>query len=434
MGTRVAEMQSFADRDEAGRVLGALCRKQGLGSTIVLGLPRGGVPVAKAVAEALGAPLDVVPVRKVGCPGNPELGIGAVAEGGGIWLDHRAIELLDLTAVEVGGAVDHARRELAATIARLRPNHSPLPLNDATVVLVDDGIATGGTMEAAVGAARARGASRIVVAVPVGAPESLRRLRGDADDVIAVLEPVDLGAIGWFYDDFAPVPDERVLELLTERVLRVAEVRIPTRDGELLHGDLLLPAEPRSLIAFAHGSGSSRHSPRNRAVARRLGDAGLATLLFDLLTPAEGGSRALVFDIRFLADRLEDAIRWAAATPETRRLPLGLFGASTGAAAALMAAAAEPERVAAVVSRGGRPDLAGNALTSVRAPVLLLVGGADTEVLALNRAAQARLTCPSDLVVIPGATHLFEEPGALDAVADHAAAWFLDHLPAPSPQ
>ena len=434
MGTRVAEMQSFADRDEAGRVLGTLCRKQGLGSTIVLGLPRGGVPVAKAVAEALGAPLDVVPVRKVGCPGNPELGIGAVAEGGGIWLDQRAIELLDLTAVEVGGAVDHARRELAATIARLRPNHSPLPLNDATVVLVDDGIATGGTMEAAVGAARARGASRIVVAVPVGAPESLRRLRGEADDVIAVLEPVDLGAIGWFYDDFAPVPDERVLELLTERVLRVAEVRIPTRDGELLHGDLLLPAEPRSLIAFAHGSGSSRHSPRNRAVARRLGDAGLATLLFDLLTPAEGGSRALVFDIRFLADRLEDAIRWAAATPETRRLPLGLFGASTGAAAALMAAAAEPERVAAVVSRGGRPDLAGNALTSVRAPVLLLVGGADTEVLALNRAAQARLTCPSDLVVIPGATHLFEEPGALDAVADHAAAWFLDHLPAPSPQ
>jgi dienelactone hydrolase len=186
------------------------------------------------------------------------------------------------------------------------------------------------------------------------------------------------------------------------------------------------------VVAFAHGSGSGRKSPRNRQVAAALQAAGLATLLLDLLTPAEevedDVTRELRFDIPLLAGRLAEALEWLAREPATRGLPVGLFGASTGAAAALIAAARRPEAVAAVVSRGGRPDLAGEDLPAVRAPTLLLVGGLDREVLALNRAAAARIPARCDLVVVPGATHLFPEPGALEAVSRLACAWFLEHL------
>lgn len=195
-----------------------------------------------------------------------------------------------------------------------------------------------------------------------------------------------------------------------------------------LEGFLQGPARPAGLVAFAHGSGSSRLSPRNRYVAERLNALGLATLLFDLLSEAEAAERARVFDIPLLGARVAEALEALAGVPAAAGLPLGLFGASTGAAAALVAAAALPERVAAVVSRGGRPDLAGPALARVRCPTLLIVGGADTAVLELNEAARARLSCESELAVVPGATHLFEEPGTLDAVVRLAGAWFLRHL------
>lgn len=192
-----------------------------------------------------------------------------------------------------------------------------------------------------------------------------------------------------------------------------------------LAGDLEIPEDARGLVIFAHGSGSSRHSRRNRSVASYLRQRGLATLLFDLLTEHEAHDRTMVFDVSLLASRLVDVTRWAHAEPALLALPIAYFGASTGAAAALIAAARVPELIAAVVSRGGRPDLAAQALGNVGAPTLLLVGGADRDVLALNRAALARLTCVKDLIVIPGATHLFEEPGALEEVAAHAGAWFL---------
>ena len=193
-----------------------------------------------------------------------------------------------------------------------------------------------------------------------------------------------------------------------------------------LRGDLTIPPGAPALVLFAHGSGSSRLSPRNRMVARRLERAGLATLLIDLLAEAEEGRRDLVFDIPFLAERLEGVSRWAREHPATRGLPLAYFGASTGAAAALRAAAGRAD-VSAVVSRGGRPDLAAEALPAVRAPTLLIVGSRDREVLELNRRAAALLGGPHRLDVVEGATHLFEEPGALEAVAGLAAAWFLDH-------
>ncbi|NDC63203.1 MAG: alpha/beta hydrolase [Planctomycetia bacterium] len=194
-----------------------------------------------------------------------------------------------------------------------------------------------------------------------------------------------------------------------------------------LPGRLCLPDQAAGLVLFAHGSGSSRHSPRNRSVASVLHESRLGTLLFDLLTEQEATDRVNVFDVGLLADRLVAAMRHLATLRQTAGLPLGLFGASTGAAAALVASVREP-RVAAVVSRGGRPDLAGPWLGRVRAATLLVVGGADTEVLALNEEALRSLDCTKRLAVVPGATHLFEEPGTLEEAARLAAEWFARHL------
>lgn len=193
----------------------------------------------------------------------------------------------------------------------------------------------------------------------------------------------------------------------------------------LLRGDLTVPRPALGVVLFAHGSGSSRLSPRNRSVAAVLNRAGLGTLLFDLLTEAEADDRGLVFDILLLAARLESAVAWVRQQPVTAQLPIGLFGASTGAAASLVAAADLVDEIRAVVSRGGRPDLAGGRLGDVRAPSLLIVGGNDEVVADLNRDAQRRLRCRTSLEVVRGATHLFEEPGALEAVAKLASRWFI---------
>jgi len=195
-----------------------------------------------------------------------------------------------------------------------------------------------------------------------------------------------------------------------------------------LAGTLHLPVSASALVVFAHGSGSSRFSPRNRTVADALNAQGIATLLFDLLTPDEESERVNVFDIPLLAERLIDVVHWIDTQPELARLPLGLFGASTGAAAALVAAAQLRRRVGAVVSRGGRPDLADGALEFVDAPTLLIVGGLDDGVIKLNELALARLRAPKAIEIVPGATHLFPEPGTLDVVIAHAARWFNTYL------
>lgn len=199
-------------------------------------------------------------------------------------------------------------------------------------------------------------------------------------------------------------------------------------DPVRLPGDLAIPADAFGVVIFAHGSGSSRLSPRNVAVADSLNRAGLATLLFDLLTLAEAEDRSKVFDVERLAGRLEAATRWLGTWPDYGLLPVGYFGASTGAAAALVAAARLPTDVSAVVSRGGRPDLAGATLERVTCPTLLIVGGADTEVLELNRGSGRRLHCEHRLEVVAGTTHLFEEPGALERVSELATEWFARHL------
>jgi putative phosphoribosyl transferase len=321
------------------------------------------------------------------------------------------------------------------------------------VIVVDDGVATGATARAAALAARERGACRVVLAAPVIAAASEPELRSDFDEVVAVELPEAFFAVGQWYERFEQLTDEDVAEQLERAsahdgagdVERPEGPRpdpdeetlvIPFDDARLgpgeLDADLALTEDARGLVMFVHGSGSTRHSPRNRFVARVLQDAGLATLLFDLLTPDEAAEDAMTallrFDVRLLAARVLSATRWVSELPRTRALPLCYFGASTGAAAALVAAAALPGRIAAVVSRGGRPDLVEpETLAKVRSPVLLVVGARDETVLRLNRAVLPHLPA-AELALVPGASHLFEEPGALGSVAALAARWFERHL------
>jgi putative phosphoribosyl transferase len=303
-------------------------------------------------------------------------------------------------------------------------------------VVVDDGVATGATARAACAVARAHGAARVVLAVPVGSPRALQEIAPVVDEVVCLESPERFAAVGQAYADFRPTEDDEVLALLRRPAPVPAQGTPAPRDDEVvaggLAGHLTVPEHAVGLVVFAHGSGSGRHSPRNRAVAEVLHCAGLATLLVDLLTPAEEAARGPVFDVALLAGRLAGVARWADAEPACADLPLGYFGASTGAAAALVAAA-QDDAVRAVVSRGGRPDLAGPALADVRAPTLLVVGGHDQQVLELNREAQTRLRCANRLAVVPGASHLFEEPGTLQTAAELARDWFATHLAGAAP-
>jgi erythromycin esterase-like protein/dienelactone hydrolase len=280
-----------------------------------------------------------------------------------------------------------------------------------------------------------------VIALPVAPEEALPAIESVADLVVCLRPEKRFRGVGGFYDDFHQLTDEETVGLLREAWTEApsgAPSVTSRRRCEIsplgLSGDLCVPRAPRGVILFAHGSGSSRLSPRNVAVADALNARGFATLLLDLLTPVEAHDRRNVFDIPLLAERLIEATLWIRGEPDVADLPLGLFGASTGAGAALLAAAELRDRVSAVVSRGGRPDLAGQRLAEVVAPTLLIVGSADRQVIDLNRKALSALTCDKLLRLVPGATHLFEEPGALEAVTQMAAAWFEHYLGPVSPQ
>ena len=420
----------FRDRRHAGTLLGERVRLLALSDPVVLGLPRGGVVVAAEVARALGAPLDLLVVRKLGAPGNPELGIGAIAEEGVTVFNEGLIARLRVSPAEIEAVAEREHRELVRRTAAYRRGRLPVPLAGRSVVVVDDGLATGYTARAAVAAARARGAAVVVLAVPVAAPETVAEFSSLVERVVCVEVPEFLFAVGAAYADFSQTGDEEVERLLAAAALAAAaeEHQVVVDGGGLdLSGTLTVPAGAAGIVLFAHGSGSSRHSPRNRAVAAALQQAPLATLLFDLLTPGEDADRSAVFDIPLLGARLTAATRWLRETETAGRLPIGYFGASTGAAAALWAAAGDGE-IGAVVSRGGRPDLAAPRLGQVEAPTLLIVGGGDRVVLSLNREAQAAMTAECRLEVVPGATHLFEEPGALERVSRLARDWFLRWL------
>ncbi|MFD4143965.1 alpha/beta family hydrolase [Streptomyces sp. NPDC058572] len=432
----------FVDRESAGDQLADAVLKLGLRDPVILGLPRGGVPVAARVARALGAPLDVIVVRKLGVPVQPELGFGAIGEGGVRILNEDVVRMAQVGQRQQAAVEEAERSVLERRLAQYRGHRSRVPVEGRTAVVVDDGVATGSTAAAACRVARAQGAARVVLAVPLAPADSVAWLRQEADDVVCLASPGDFGSVGRWYQDFSQTSDEEVGALLAEAAHDPTGPGSRTPDpegtagtdpevvvraaGVELSGDLSLPHDAPAIVAFAHGSGSSRHSPRNRAVAEDLQRAGLGTLLFDLLTPGEDNDRERVFDIPLLAGRLTGAIRWLRTE---YGLPVCCFGASTGAAAALTTAAEPEADIAAVVSRGGRPDLAASWLADVRAPTLLIVGGRDTLVLELNYQAAALMACEHRVEVVPGATHLFEEPGALEQVSSLAADWFTGHLP-----
>lgn len=436
----------FRDRVSAGQQLAKQLSplRADAADIVVLGLPRGGVPVAREVATALDAPLDVLCVRKLGLPGHPEFGMGAIGEGGVRVLDDALIARLGISLPAIESVERPERVELDRRAQRYRGARPPISLRGRTAVIVDDGVATGGTARAAIQVARAMGACRVIIAVPVAPADTVAALRREADDVAVLLVPPRFHAVGEWYDDFSQTSDAEVLAALspaegagspasgrTPRGGSSRTVQIPL-GPDSLEGSLEIPDNTLGIVVFAHGSGSSRHSVRNQAVARRLREAGMATLLFDLLTEREAQDRSLVFDTELLAERLHQITAWVRSDDQLRDLPLGLFGASTGAGAALRVAAAPDSGVSAVVSRGGRPDLAGDRLSDVRCPTLLIVGGADLPTLEVNEAAATQLRCPHQIVVIRGATHLFEEPGALENVARLAADWFGAHLPCPN--
>jgi putative phosphoribosyl transferase len=436
----------FRDRSEAGRLLAReLEHYAGDDDVIVLALPRGGVPVGYEVAKELGAPLDVFVVRKLGVPGHEELALGAVASGGVRVLDKWLISRLGLGREAIERVTAAELREIERREEAYRGNRGPPSVAGKTVILVDDGLATGATMRAASLAVRQLHPKRIVVAVPVAAAETCDEFRDDVDEIVCALTPKPFGAVGMWYDDFSQTTDDEVRQLLArasggaasppsvERTnVTETDVAVPV-EGAVLEGTLSVPEAASGLVVFAHGSGSGRRSPRNRRVATTLNEAGIGTLLIDLLTPDEERADRVTgehrFDIGLLAHRVLGTIDWLRTGPGAD-FRIGLFGASSGAAAALVAAAERPDFVSAVVSRGGRPDLAGSALRRVQAPTLLIVGGADEQVLELNRRALALLPGKKRLVVVPGATHLFEEPGALEEVARLAADWFTRFLTA----
>lgn len=435
----------FRDRTEAGQALAAMLGEYaGRDDVIVLALPRGGVPVAYEVAQALGAPLDVFLVRKLGAPGHEELAMGAIASGGVVVMNDEVVKAMKVQADDILDAIEAERRELARREEAYRDGRPPADVRGRTVILIDDGLATGSTMRAAVTALRRQDPARIVVAVPIGAAATCDEMRTIADDCLCVFTPEPFRAVGLWYEDFSQTEDDEVAALLARAradsppgatpmndrgtpKIDEQEVAIPA-GRRTIRGTLSRPRDARAVVVFAHGSGSGRFSPRNQYVARVLQEAGIATLLMDLLEPDEADDRSKVFDIGLLADRLEAAAGWLGDQFETAGLRLGYFGASTGAGAALLAAGRDPDSVGAVVSRGGRPDLAREALARVTAPTLLIVGGNDEIVLELNREAFDQLAGTRQLDIVPGATHLFEEPGALEEVARLAREWFVHYL------
>jgi putative phosphoribosyl transferase len=427
----------FADRADAGRRLArSLSHLRGT-DVVVLALPHGGVPVAAEVARELRAPLDVIVVRKLGVPFQPEYGFGAIGEDGARVIDDRVVRQARLTRQEIASVEARERIRLDHLLGQLRGGRLPVSLAGRTALVVDDGIATGATARAACLVARARGARRVIVAVPVGAATAVTSLRGDADEVTCLHAASAFCAVGAWYGDFSQVTDAEAAALLGpgrtsagpgDAMPNPAEVTVDA-GGIQLHGTLVIPPQTTGLVVFAHGSGHCRRSPRNQFVAAGLNRAGFGTLLVDLLTTREELSRACVFNVALLSARLTAVTRWLRGQPDIGAIPVGYLGIGTGTAAALVSATGTPRQpVTAIVSLGGRPDLVSGRLALVRTPTLLIAGSADKVVLDLNQRALPRLECESRLAVVPGATHLFEEPGALGQVTDLASGWFARHF------
>jgi putative phosphoribosyl transferase len=420
-------MRYFHDRNDAGNQLAEVLRGRRLERPIVLGIPRGGVPVAARVAEALDAELGVVVARKLRAPGQPELAIGAVTADGVTWLNE---ELVAAT----GASPAHLERESAAQKAEAAQRQARFAgtrarhLKGRTVVIVDDGVATGATALAAARSVRAAGAARTVVAVPVGPPETVAELGREADEVICLREEPDFYAVGQFYADFHAVQDSDVDAILRAfRAVETREARV-RRDGIELAVRLRLPRGRPPVVIFVHGLGSSKDSPRNVTIGEQLVDEDIATVLFDLSGHGDStpNPRADIDD--FVAD-LAAVEAWVCAQPGVDSSRLALAGSSLGAVVALQAALTRSTRAAAVVLRAPPADPA--MFAGLRIPALLLVGSHDG--LLREAEAAARVSGQVELKVVRGASHLFEEPGTLEEAASITVSWLSNRLFAAEP-
>lgn len=421
-----------------------------------MALPRGGVIVAKAVAEAFGAPLDIVISRRLSAPSYPEFGIGAIGEEGVRHIDALAMRLLGLKDADIVAAEEEQRLELKRRIKLYRGDNPLHPVAGRTVILVDDGLASGMTAKAALAVLKKHSPKRLILAVPVASPDKVCVALNWADDVVCVATPPDFQLVNDWYADFSDVPEGEVLAILaaakngTRRKMNgtknnpetayqhldfptgVAEIEIPAPTGNIA-ATLALPESSRGMVLIVHGAGSSRDSPRSRVIAHALEKIGLATLRIDLLTSAERAmeseTRHLRFNVGLLTERVMAATQYLLSHPVTKKLPLAYIGASTGASAMLATASRFGEKITVIVSRGGRPELVEPLLPKVTAPTLLLVGGRDNPVLDGNERALARLgSTDKKLVIIDGATHLFEEPGAMGEVVRLTTDWLNHHL------
>ncbi|WP_046469596.1 phosphoribosyltransferase family protein [Allosalinactinospora lopnorensis] len=425
----------FTDRSEAGRRLAERVRAYAVTDPIVLALPRGGVPVGAELARHLRIPLDVLLVRKIGMPGHQETGVGAITEDGHACFDDRALARIRMPREMLSSTVEAERAELARRLEVYRGSRAAPRLTGRDVIVVDDGVATGGTARAALQMVRRQRPARLVLAVPVGSQQAVEILRPEVEDLVVLTVPENFRAVGEWYRDFAQLSDGDVTAILAE--LRTpadeagSERAVRIRAGDVyLEGELATPAEVRAGVVFALSHG--RHDPRQRAVAANLRRSGYATLLFDLLTHdewrRESDEDANGVDTAVLDERLQAAVRWLRRATDLASAPVGLFGSGAAAPAALMTAAARPEDIAALVVHGGRIDIAEESLPKVRAPVLVLVEGTDSFVRELAEWVLGRLSAPYDMRVMPGAEQLLARSEVWHEVGTAAADWFERYL------
>jgi putative phosphoribosyl transferase len=432
----------YRDRVEAGRRLGEALGPYRGQDLLVLGIPRGGVPVAVEVARALDAELDIVVARKLGAPGQPELAIGAVTANGGQYLNEEYIGYLGVTPEYVARETERKMAEAREREEHLRAGQPMARIRDRVVIVVDDGLATGATMRAALRSVRKGGPAQLVMAVPVGALESCRAMQAEADVVLCLSQPPQFRAVGLHYDRFDPVEETAVRRMLeearVERSRRAApaggsqrSIDFPfTNDlGQRLAGTLELPADaaPVPVVIFAHGMGSGRMSHRNREIAGRLLIEGIGAFLIDFTGHGDSEGRMEQATVeRMVADLSSaiEAVRQHAAVDATR---IGVSGSSSGGVVALVLTAGD-ERVKALVLRSVPAHGLEHIAPHVRVPTLVIAGEQDWPIVRDDEALTALIGGEHRFVVIPEAGHLFEGPGQSVKVADLSAKWFADQL------
>jgi len=466
----------FKNREQAGKKLSSALKDLNLDHPLVIAFSNGGIPVAVQVAHALSAELDYLAVKKIRVPENPEYVIGALTEGGVSFIHESALKRVGLSGSELQELLKQKQASLQRQIDFFRSEIPMISPFNRNIILVDDGLASGSSARVSLRYLKSHHPKSLTLAIPVCPRKITESLKAECDEFICLYSQEDLAPFSQFYQDYFKVSDSHALRILHGSQKKheshsknssiyassptskshqmkldlphpvlpltsalwspsisqssqpsIQEIEIYdsscSKTPIQLKGILQIPSHCKGIVIFAHGSGSSHLSPRSQIVAQIFHQTGLGTLLFDLLTPDESNSKKNIFNIPQLGARLLLALREIKKRSEIRNLPIGLFGASTGAAAALWSAAHSPHLISSIVSRGGRPDLVLSILPQVSAPVLLIVGSNDTPVIEMNSKASAQLK-NGKLILIPGATHLFEEPGALELVAESASQWF----------